>query len=140
MAEQQQAVAGSVDLAAVDAAITRLAVSELTRGADHAGQLRAVFALALAQYNAGMGLASGAHLALSLGCSEARAGRLLTEAQALVVLPGELEAVECGLLTVEQSTTLVNQLAVLDPRGQLAVWQRLQQRLIEDSSPCRRPG
>jgi hypothetical protein len=135
MADEQRAVAGLVDLAAIDAAITRLAVSELTRGADHAGQLRAVLELAAAQHHAGMGLATGAHLALSLGCSEARAARLLTEAQALVVLPGALEAVECGLLTVEQSSTLVNQLAVLDLPGQLAVWRRLQQRLIDDGSP-----
>jgi hypothetical protein len=48
MADEQRAVAGSVDLAAVDAAITRLAVSELTRGADHAAQLRAVLELAAA--------------------------------------------------------------------------------------------
>jgi hypothetical protein len=134
MADQQRALTGSADLAAVDAAITELAVLELTRGAAHAGQLRSVLALAAAQHTAGMDLATAAQLALALGCSQARAARLLTEAQALVVLPGALEAVECGLLTVEQSSTLVNQLAVLDPAGQLAVWQRLQQRLIDDNS------
>jgi hypothetical protein len=135
MADQQRVLTGSVDLAAVDAAIAGLAVSELTRGAAHAAQLRGVLALAVAQHTAGMDLATVAQVALALGCSEARAGRLLTEAQALVVLPGALEAIECGLLTVEQSTTLVNQLAVLDLTGQLVLWRRLQQRLIADNSP-----
>jgi hypothetical protein len=135
MTDGQRALRGSADLAAVDAAIAGLAVSELTRGAEHAGQLRGVLALTVAQHTAGMDLATVAQVALALGCSEARAGRLLTEAQALVVLPGALEAIECGLLTVEQSTTLVNQLAVLDLTGQLVLWRRLQQRLIADNSP-----
>jgi hypothetical protein len=130
----QHALAGSADLAAVDAAIDVLMVSELTRGAAHASQLRSVLVLAQAQSAAGMELATVAQVALALGCSEHRAHTLLSEAQALVVLPGALEALECGLLTVEQSTTVVAQLAVLDPADQVAVWQRLQQRLIADNS------
>jgi hypothetical protein len=133
MAEQQRALVGSADLAAVDAAIERLMTSELSRGAAHAAQLRAVLALDRAQTAAGMELATVAQAALAVGGSEHRAERLLSEARALVVLPGALEALECGLLTVEQSATVVSQLAVLDPAGQVAVWQRLQQRLISDS-------
>jgi hypothetical protein len=133
MAEQQRALVGSSDLAAVDAAIDGLMLSELARGAAHAAQLRAMLVLDRSQTAAGMELATVAQAALALGGSELRAQRLLTEARALVVLPGALEAVECGLLTVEQSSTVVSQLTVLDPAGQVAVWQRLQQRLISDS-------
>jgi hypothetical protein len=131
MAERQATLAGGADFAAVDAAMGVLSCSELTRGADHARQSRAVLALAEAQRAAAWEIATVAQIALALGCSESRAGRLLTEAQALVVLPGALEAVECGLLTVEQSATVIEQLAVLDPAGQVAVWRRLQQRLID---------
>ena len=134
MAEQQRALVGSADLAAVDAAMSALVLSELTRGAAHASQLRSVLALARAQSAAGMELATVAQAALALGCSEHRAHRLLSEAQALIVLPGALEALDCGLLTVEQSATVVAQLAVLEPADQVAVWQRLQQRLIAENS------
>jgi hypothetical protein len=134
VAEQQWALVGSAGLAAVDAAMSVLMASELSRGVAHATQLRAALALAQAQTAIGMELATVAQVALALGGSEFRAQRLLNDAQSLVVLPGAIEAIECGLLTVEQSSTVVSHLAVLDPPGQVAVWRRLQQRLIEDSS------
>lgn len=127
----QATLAGAVDHAALDAAMASLACSELTRGAEHARQLRAVLVLAESHVAVGWEIATVAQIALSLGCSENRAAKLLTEAQALVVLPGALEAVECGLLTVEQSVTVIEQLAVLDPAGQVVVWQRLRRRLID---------
>jgi hypothetical protein len=132
MADGQRALVGATDIAAVDAAMDVLVGSEVIRGAGHAAQLRAVLALASAMSGAGMELAAVAQVALALGCSEHRAQRLLSDARALVVLPGALEALECGLLTVEQSSTVTSQLAVLDPPGQVAVWQRLQERLIHD--------
>ena len=130
MERGQATLAGAVDHAALDAAMASLACSELTRGAEHARQLRAVLVLAEAHVAVGWEVATVSQVALSLGCSENRAAKLLSEARALVVLPGALEAVECGLVTVEQSLTVIEQLAVLDPPGQVAVWMRLRQRLI----------
>jgi hypothetical protein len=102
VAEQQWALVGSADLAAADAAMGVLMASELSRGVAHATQLRAALALAEAQTAIGMELATVAQVALALGGSEFRAQRLLNDAQSLVVLPGAIEAIECGLLTVEQ--------------------------------------
>lgn len=124
-------MAGSGDFASLDAAMTVLSGSELTRGAAHAAQLRGVLRLADACTAAGWEIAVVSQIALALGCSEHRAARLLSESRALSVLPGALEAVECGLLTVEQSGTVLEQLPVLDPAGQVAVWRRLQTRLID---------
>ena len=131
MGEGQATLAGAADFAALDAAMSAVACTELTRGADHVAQLRAVLRLAEAHVAIGWQIAVIPQIALALGCSENRAGRLLGEARALAVLPGALEAVEAGLLTVEQSTTVLDQLAVLDPAGQVAVWRRLQQRLVD---------
>ena len=128
MGEGQATLAG--DLAALDAAMDVLACTELTRGASHAAQLRAVLALAEAHLAAGWEIATVPQIALALGCSENRAHRLLHEARGLAVLPGALDAVDCGLLTVEQTGTVLEQLAVLDPVGRVAVWQRLRSRLI----------
>jgi hypothetical protein len=69
------------------------------------------------------------HAALAMGCSENRAGRLLAEGLGLAELPGGLEAVECGLLTVEQSGVVVAQLAPVPLEVRLQVWRRLQARL-----------
>ena len=131
MSEGQPTLAGAVDFAAMDAAMVSLSCSELSRGAEHARQLRGVLALAQAHVAVGWEIAVVSQIGLALGCSENRAAKLLSEAQGLVVLPGALEAVECGLLTVEQSVTVLEQLAVLDPAGQVAVWLRLQRRLID---------
>jgi hypothetical protein len=127
----QATLVDAAGFGALDAAMLELSCSELTRGAEHARQLRAALRLAEAHRGIGWELATIPQLALALGCSESRAGRLLSEAQALVVLPGALEALEVGLLTVEQAATVVEQLAVLDPAGRVAVWRRLQARLIE---------
>ena len=130
MAIGQQVLSAAEDLAALDAAMLRLEVRELTRGAEHAALLREVLELQAVLVGTGMELAVVPQLALALSCSEARAGQLLAEAQALIVLPGALEAVEAGLLTVEQSRTVIEQLKVLPLAGRVAVWRRLQARLI----------
>jgi len=70
-----------------------------------------------------------ANAALLLGASETRVGQLLTQALLLGELPGGLEAVECGLLTVEQDGALGQHLAPLSLELRLQVWRRLQQTL-----------
>ncbi|TAL20422.1 MAG: hypothetical protein EPN99_09235, partial [Frankiales bacterium] len=131
MAVGQQVLSAAEDLAALDAAMLRLEVRELTRGAEHGALLREALALQAVLVGSGMDLAAVPQLALALSCSEARAGQLLAEAEALVVLPGALEAVEAGLLTVEQSRTVIDQLKVLPLPDRVAVWKRLQARLID---------
>ncbi|MCW2681329.1 MAG: putative endonuclease [Frankiales bacterium] len=120
-------------VAALDELAAELAVQELSHGAAHAGQLRTLLRLHAVGRAAGMELSTVPHAALAMGCSEHRAGQLLSEALLLGELPGALEAVECGLLTVEQSCTIVR---LLEPlpfalRGQ--VWVRLQSRLLAEA-------
>lgn len=110
-----------------------LECDELDRGAMHIRTLRHVLELNALFAADRMPAAAASQIALSLSTSEGRAHRLLTEATALVALPGALEAVECGLLTVEQSQTVVTQLGVLELPGRIAVWQRLQQQLVDDA-------
>ena len=62
--------------------------------------------------------------------SEQTAQALLAEAELLSALPGGLEALDCGLLTVEQSTVLSRLLAPLDAEVQQQVWVRVQARLL----------
>ncbi|TAL21041.1 MAG: hypothetical protein EPN99_08365, partial [Frankiales bacterium] len=130
MAVGQQVLSAAEDVAALDAAMLRLECSEADRGAGHVRQLRAALALQAVLVGSGMELAVVPQLALALSASEARAGQLLGEAEALVVLPGAVEAVEAGLLTVEQSRTVVEQLRVLPLPDRVAVWRRLQARLV----------
>ena len=129
MAAGQSVLSVAADDAALAGLETRLEVQETARGVVHAGQLRTVLELSALYTGRGLGLSTVPHTALVLGCSEYRAGLLLTDAQGLAVLPGALEAVECGLVTVEQSGTVVKQLAVLPLEARLVVWRRLQQRL-----------
>ncbi len=110
----------------------RLVCDELDRGALHVRTLRDALQLNALLTADGMELAAVSELALCLSASEARAAKLLTEALGLAELPGALEAVEAGLLTVEQSGTVVSQLSVLGLPGRVAVWQRLKDRLIAD--------
>lgn len=132
MAVGQGALASETTLARMRAAELRLECDELDRGALHVRTLRNVLELNALLTSDGSGLAAVSEIALSLSASEARAAKLLTEALGLAELPGAFEAVEAGLLTVEQSATVVTQLAVLDLPGRVAVWQRLKNRLIAD--------
>ncbi len=103
MSAGQVAFSVAADVAALDALAEELAVQELSRGAAHVVQLRTVLRMHAVGRAAGMEISTVPHAALALGCSEARAGQLLTDGLLLGELPGALEAVECGLLTVEQS-------------------------------------
>ena len=69
-------------------------------------------------------------VALLLQVSEQAAHTLLAEAQLLASLPGGLEALECGLLTVAQSAALWRAVRDLAPQVQHAVWAQLQARLV----------
>ena len=135
MATGQSAFWVAADVAALDALEVRLQVQEASRGAAHVAQLRTVLELHALYTVRGLGISTVPHAALILGCSEHHAAGLLRDGSGLVELAGALEAVECGLLTVEQSGTVVTQLAVLPLPARLAVWRRLQARLVEDGSP-----
>ena len=130
MGAGQHAFAVAADVHALDALAAELAVQELSRGAAHAQQLRTLLRMHAVGCSARMEIATVPHAALALGCSEHRAGRLLDEALALGELPGALEAVECGLLGVEQSAAVVSLLRPLAFQTRRLVWERLQARLV----------
>jgi hypothetical protein len=133
---------GAADVAALNALETRLEVQETARSAGHGGQLRTVLELAAFYAGRGSAVVTVSHAALVLGCSEHRASGLLDEAQGWRSCPGGGGG-GVRLLRVEQSAVLVRQLAVLPLTGRVAVWRRLQARLITDATPgrcCHRPG
>ena len=100
MAVGQRVLSGERDLPALDRAADAVEQLERDRGALHARALRAALDLHTAQCANGMGLGTIAQLALSLDCSELRAGQLLTQAQVLGQLPGAFTALQAGLLGV----------------------------------------
>jgi len=129
MAIGQRAFSVAADVAALDALGLRLAVNELDRGATHVRQLRTLLQLHAVDSATGMSISTVANAALFLGASENRAGRMLTEALLLGSLPGGLEAVDCGLLSVEQSRTVVDHLEPVSLPTRSEVWRRLQHEL-----------
>ena len=131
MSAGQSAFSAVADVAALEALEVRLSVLAAERGVTHVATLRAVLEMHAVYSQGGMGFSAVPHAALALGCSEHRAGRLLAEGLGLAELPGALEAVECGLLTVEQSGVLVAQLSPVPLEVRLGVWRRLQARLCE---------
>ncbi|MCW2680822.1 MAG: hypothetical protein JWM62_2223 [Frankiales bacterium] len=133
MGAGQAAFSVVADVAALDALAAELAVQELSRCAAHAAQLRTLLRLHAVGRTAGMELSTVPHAALAMGCSEHRAGQLLSEALGLGELPGALEAVECGLLTVEQSAAVVRLLEPLPFALRRQVWARLQSRLLTEA-------
>lgn len=133
MTAGQAVFTGAADVAALDALADLLSVHEAERGALHVAQLRTLLRLHALYLVAGMEISTVPHTALALGASEHRVQRLLHEACSLGALPGALEALECGLLTVEQSVTLVQQLEPLPFAARLVVWQRLQTRLVVEA-------
>lgn len=133
MATGQSAFWVAADVAALDALETRLQVQEAERGAAHVAQLRTVLELHALYTARGLDISTVSHAALALGCSEHRAASLLGQAQALAELPGALEAVQYGLLSVEQAAVVVSQLAPLPLPSRLVVWRRLQTRLIAEA-------
>ena len=132
MAVGQAVFTGTVDVGGLHALELRLELREVTRSAEHGALLRDVLALQRLFACSGDELATVAHVGLLLRCSELRAAELLSCAQVLVRLPGAVEALECGLLTVEQSRTVVSALGPLPEQVALQVWERLRVRLIAD--------
>ena len=132
MAVGQQVLASALDVGAVLAVEARMALREVERSAVHAGLLRDVLDLCRLYGRDGLGLAVRSQVGLVLRCSDHRAGELLTAALVLADLPGALEALECGLLGVEQSRVVVDQLLPLPDRVAVGVWERVQAQLIAD--------
>ena len=139
MAVGQQVLSGDGDLPALERAAEVVEQLERDRRALHGRALRAALNLHAAQCANGMGLGTVAQLALSLDCSELRAGQLLTEAQVLGLLPGALEALDSGLLGVEQAGAFITLTLVLSDHHRSVVWDRLLVRLRSGApmSPAR---
>ena len=120
-----------LDVAELDRLGALIEAEEQDRSVRHARQLRHVLALHRVYGRAGMELSTPAYLALLLGSSEARATRLLTDAQSLEAL-GALGPMQAGQLTVEQARVVVDLLGPVDPGTGAALWQRLAGRLEAD--------
>lgn len=133
MAAGQAAFTVATDVAALNALGTQLQVQEAERGALPVRQLRTLLHLHAIDTAAGMSISTVANAALLLGASENRTARLLNEALLLGALPGALEAVECGLLTVEQADTVVQLLSPVPFETRLGVWARLQATLLKEA-------
>ena len=129
----QQGAFRGLDVGALVAVEGRLSMLEVRRSALHAEELREVLVLHRTCSRGGMGLSVQAHLALVLGCSEYRAGELLTSALLLRELPGAVDALDCGLLTVEQAKAVVDLLQRLPESVALRVWRRIQEQLVVDA-------
>ena len=130
MAVGQGALRGGWDVVALDAVETRLEVLGVEQCFAHARLLRDVLELHRLHSAADCGLSTVPQLGLLPQISEGVARNLLAEAQLLTSLPGGLEALECGLLTVAQSAALLRAVGELDADIRLIVWRRLQARLL----------
>ncbi len=118
-----------LDVAALDAAVTALEASDLARHVLHARTLREVLELHRVHVAAGWELATAAELALVRQVSETVASGLLGQALLLSGLEQGLEAVETGLLSVEQAGVLSRALTGLAADVQVALWALLLARL-----------
>jgi len=134
MAVGQQALGRALDVGRIRVLEDRLGVRETERPAAHGPLLRDVLALHDLYSREGFGVSTVSQVALVLRCSEFRAGELLGTAVVLADLPGGFEALECGLLGVEQSAVVARQLQPLDGPARLQVWSRLQERLLADDT------
>jgi len=128
-------LSGDGGLPALDRAAQAVEQLERDRRALHARALRAALDLHAAQCANRMGLGTVAQLALSLACSELRAGQLLTEAQVLGLLPDAFEALDTGLLGVEQSAAFVSLSLPLSDHHRSLVWDQLLARLHSTGLP-----
>ncbi len=120
----------TLDVGALNAVETRLEVQGVAVCQAHARLLVEVLELHRVLSAAGAGLSTVPQAALLLQISESSARTLLAEAQLLASLPGGLQALECGLLTVGQSATLLRAVGDLPPEVQQDVWTQLQARLL----------
>ena len=130
MAVGQAPLVAVLDVAALGQVEARIEAAVWDRSAAHGRRLRDVLALHRVFCAAGAGLATVAHVALLEQTSELAAGALLCQAQVLSSLPEALDAVDCGLLTVDQAAVLGRALAPLHDVVQLAVWERVRARLL----------
>jgi len=126
----QQVLSGIQSLDRLRAAEDDLESVVAEDGAVHVRKLTRVLALHQQYEVEGQALSSPPAVALLLRCSQWRAGRLIDEAMLLTALPGALDALTSGLLTVEQSAVVVTQLRqVTDLERRLMLWRRLLERL-----------
>lgn len=132
MAVGQAVLSGTLDVGAVDAVESRLAGSEVVRGAAHAVLLRDALELLGLYERAGMWDAVPSQLGLLLRCSQQRAGSLLTTALVLVEPGGAFELLESAVLTVEQAAAVGRVLDPLPAGVRQAVWARAQVQLRAD--------
>ncbi len=130
MAVGQAVMTSVLDVEALNAVETRLEVQGVAVCQAHAVLLREVLGLHRVLTAAGAGLSTVPQVALLLQVSELTARTLLAEGQLLAGLPGGVEALECGLLTVRQSTALLRAVGELPVEVQQQVWARLQARLL----------
>ena len=130
MAVGQAPLVAVLDVAALAGVEARFEAALWERSAAHGRRLRDVLTLHRVMCAGGSGLATVAHVALLEQTSELAAGSLLCQAQVLASLPEALDAVDCGLLTVDQATVLARVLAPLDDVVQLAVWDLVRARLL----------
>ena len=121
-----------LDTGAMAAAQTELGACGRSRSVGHARQLRAIVVLHGVLGRARAGDSTVAEVALLLSVSEVAARGLLDQAVLLCSLPGGVEAVEAGLLGIEQAALLTRRLRPLTPEVQRAVWARVLVRLQAD--------
>ncbi|MCW2613367.1 MAG: hypothetical protein JWN08_361 [Frankiales bacterium] len=130
MAVGQAVLSSTLDVGAMSAVEGLLEVAALERCAAHGRRLRLALRLQAVLSAAGAGWGASSQLALVEQSSEQAAQLLLAQAELLAGLPGGLEAVECGLLTVEQCAVVARRLLPLPDLVRLVVWRRLQARLL----------
>lgn len=130
MAVGQAVTTSTLDVGALNAVEARLEVRGVAVCQAHALLLSDVLELDRVLSMAGAGLSTVPQVALLLQVSEQSAQTVLAEARLLSRLPGGVEALECGLLTVAQSAALLRAVGGLAVEVQRAVWERLQARLL----------
>jgi hypothetical protein len=125
---------GGLDLVALRLAEEEMRASELARAADHVRQLRAALGMFEVYRRAGLGQSTDAYIAVRLGWSEWKAGRLLSEAVVMSDLPGAFELLLAGTMSIEQSRAAAVQLLTLtDEHARLELWERIAALLVANA-------
>jgi len=125
MAVGQQVLPPVLDVGAMTAAQAELLACGRVRSVGHARQLRAVLVMHGVLGRVRAGDSTAAEVALLLSVSEFAARVLLEQAVLLSALTGGLEAVESGLLGIEQAVLLTRRLAPDLPRVSWTMFPRL---------------
>jgi len=132
MAVGQQVLPPVLDVGAMTAAQAELLACGRVRSVGHARQLRAVLVMHGVLGRVRAGDSTVVEVALLLSVSEFAARVLLEQAVLLSALPGGLEAVESGLLGVEQAVLQTRRLAPLSEEVRVSVWALALVRLQAD--------